>query len=292
MSGAERSGRVILVTGATGRQGGATLRHLEGTGFALRALTRDPDKAGARALAARGVEVVRGDLDDRASLERATAGAWGVFSVQDPWLHGVAAEIRQGCTLADVAKAAGVGCFVYTSVGTAEQKTGVPHFESKGTIEAHVRGLGLPHSFVRPVFFMDVLLPRYDKNSARLWGALRRGLRSDGRFQVVSVDDIGRVAAECFLRPDELAGQAIELAADELTVPDAVRLYTAALGHAPKIREVPFWLMRLFNHEAALNFEWMAAKGWHYPLGPMRQRFPFLQTFETWLRTQPAERSS
>jgi uncharacterized protein YbjT (DUF2867 family) len=86
----------ILVTGATGRQGGAVARRLFESKQAVRALTRDPDRPAARALAASGAEVVRGDLDDRASLERAMAGVRGLFSVQDPWLHGIPAEIRQG----------------------------------------------------------------------------------------------------------------------------------------------------------------------------------------------------
>ena len=147
--------RAILVTGATGQQGGAVVRHLRTQGFAVRALTRDGQSPAARALAAEGVEVVQGDLDDRASLDRALAGAYGVYSVQNFALTGVEGEVRQGTTLADAAKATGIQHFVYSSVGSADRQTGIPHFESKFRIEEHIRAIDLPHTILRPVFFME-----------------------------------------------------------------------------------------------------------------------------------------
>src|SRR3984893_8702149 len=79
-----KSDRTILVTGATGNQGGAVAQALQGTGFHLRGLTRAPESERAAALAGRGVDIVKGDLDDEATLRRALAGAWGVFGVQNP----------------------------------------------------------------------------------------------------------------------------------------------------------------------------------------------------------------
>src|SRR3954465_11647640 len=97
--------KTILITGATGKQGGATLRHLaKRGGFKLRALTRKPDGDAAKALSALGAEVVAGDLNDAASLERAVAGAWGVFAVQNTWEAGVEGEEEQGKRLAKVAR--------------------------------------------------------------------------------------------------------------------------------------------------------------------------------------------
>src|SRR5260370_35644697 len=95
--------RLILVTGATGKQGGAVLRHLREKGFPVRALTRDPDKPEARALTGHGTEVVRGDLDDRASLTRARDGVYGVSSVQSRTDTGIEAEIRQVLALPEAA---------------------------------------------------------------------------------------------------------------------------------------------------------------------------------------------
>src|SRR5258708_37699364 len=118
--GGHMADKLILITGATGHQGGATLRHLaKQGGFKLRAMTRKPDGDAAKALAALGAEVVAGDLDDRASLERAVAGAWGVFGVQNTWEAGVEREEVQGKLLAQGARDKGVQHFVYTSVGSA-----------------------------------------------------------------------------------------------------------------------------------------------------------------------------
>ena len=122
---------MILVSGATGQQGGAVARNLLEWGFTVRALTRDTDKAAARELADLGAEVVSGDLEDRASIERVLDGVYGVFSVQQFMETGVEGEVRQGVLLADAAKAAGVEHLVYSSVGSAHRDTGIPHFESK-----------------------------------------------------------------------------------------------------------------------------------------------------------------
>src|SRR5215218_2690509 len=108
---------LILVTGATGQQGGATARALLKRGFKVRALTRKPASPSAERLASEGMELAAGDLDDRGSLDRALQGVHGVFSVQTFMGGGVEAEERQGKLLADAAKAASVKHFVYTSVG-------------------------------------------------------------------------------------------------------------------------------------------------------------------------------
>jgi uncharacterized protein YbjT (DUF2867 family) len=153
----------ILVTGATGQQGGAVLRHLRRQGFAVRALTRDVHSPAARTLVATGVAVVQGDFEDRASLARALDGASGAYAVQTPFQHGgVEGELRQGLAFADAANAAGIQHLVYSSVGSAERQTGIPHFESKYQIEEHIRALGLPHTILRPVFLMENFLASRD----------------------------------------------------------------------------------------------------------------------------------
>jgi uncharacterized protein YbjT (DUF2867 family) len=153
------SNRTILITGVTGKQGGAVARALEGAGFNLRGLTRKPDSEPAAALAHQGVEIIKGDLDDEASLRSALAGAWGVFGVQNAGEAGVEREEAQGKRLATLAREAGVEHYVYTSVGSAHKGTGVPHFDNKWRIEETVRGLRFPsHVILRPVFFMENLL--------------------------------------------------------------------------------------------------------------------------------------
>src|SRR5882672_7703451 len=87
--------RTILITGVTGKQGGAVAQALQGSGFHLRGLTRKPDSERAAALAGQGVDIVKGDLDDEATLRRALAGAWGVFGVQNAGEAGVEREEAQ-----------------------------------------------------------------------------------------------------------------------------------------------------------------------------------------------------
>jgi uncharacterized protein YbjT (DUF2867 family) len=115
--------RLILVTGATGKQGGAVIRHLRAKGFPIRALTRNPDQPGAGALTNdTGVEVARGDYEDKPSLLRALEDVYGVFSVQTSFPDGVEAEIRQGVALIDAAHNCGIGHFIYSSVGSLDRK--------------------------------------------------------------------------------------------------------------------------------------------------------------------------
>ena len=132
------SDRTILITGVTGNQGGAVAQALQGTGFYLRGLTRTPDSQRAAALARQGIDIVKGDLDDEATLRRALAGAWGVFGVQNAGEAGVEREEAQGKRLATLAREAGVKHFVYTSVGSAHKRTGIPHFDNKWRIEETV----------------------------------------------------------------------------------------------------------------------------------------------------------
>src|ERR1700726_187685 len=189
------SNRTILITGVTGNQGGAVAQALRDTGFYLRGLTRKPDSERAAALARHGVDVVKGDLDDEATLRRALAGVWGVCSVQNTLEAGVEREEAQGKRLASLAREAGIEHYVYTSVGSANKRTGVPHFDNKWRIEETVRGLGFPsHVILRPVFFMENLLAPVGLQASTLGWALG----PDTKLQMIAVDDIGWFGARAF----------------------------------------------------------------------------------------------
>jgi uncharacterized protein YbjT (DUF2867 family) len=192
--------RLILVLGATGQQGGVTVRALLRDGWRVRALVRNPENAKSQALQSLGVELVRGDLTDRASIERAAEGAHGVFSVQPSSgqpQSGVsdADELRFGITVVDVAKRAGVKHFIYSSVAGAGPDVGIGHFESKWRIEEHLRGSELPFTVLRPAPFMEVLLQPY-------FGLTRGGLTffsaPDQVIQFIAARDIGVLAARVF----------------------------------------------------------------------------------------------
>jgi uncharacterized protein YbjT (DUF2867 family) len=115
-------------------------------------MTRDPASPKARRLVGRGIELVGADLEDPASLTRALDGVHGIYAVQTPYESGVEAETRQGINLIDAAKRSRITHFVYSSVGAADRRTGIPHFESKFRIEEHLQHTGMRYTILRPVF--------------------------------------------------------------------------------------------------------------------------------------------
>ncbi len=252
--------KTILITGATGKQGGATLAHLARRGgFKLRALTRKPDGDAAKALAKLAAEVVQGDLDDAASLERAVAGAWGVFAVQNTWEAGVQREEEQGKRLAKVARDHGVQHFVYSSVGSAHKKTGIPHFDNKFRVEQTVKELRFPsHVILRPVFFMENLLSPMFLNGDKLISALK----PTTKLQMIASDDIGRFAADAFARADKWKGVELDIAGDAATMPEAAAAVSAAVGRTVSYQPIPIDAVRQNSDDVAKMLEWFDAVGY------------------------------
>jgi uncharacterized protein YbjT (DUF2867 family) len=207
---------MVLVTGATGQQGGALARLLLEKGGQVRALTRRPDSAAASALQRRGAELAIGDFDDRASLERAMRGADAVYLMATPSEAGIEAEVRQGKAAADVARAAGVRHVVYSSVSDADRRTGIPHFESKDAIEQHIQGLGIPYTIIGPAFFMDNLYGPMNQPGLRE-GRLAMALPASRRLQQTAVTDIAGFAAVVIERREAFLGKRINIASDELS---------------------------------------------------------------------------
>jgi len=217
------SDRTILITGVTGQQGGAVAHALRGSGYRLRGLTRKPESERAAALARDGVEVVKGDLEDEATLRRALADAWGVFAVHTGLEAGVEREEAQGKRLATLARTANVKHYVYTSVGSADKRTGIPHFDNKWRIEETVRALSFPsHVILRPVFFMENLIAPYSLQGSTLASAL--GPRS--KVQMIAVDDIGWFGARAFSDAAGLNRREIDLAGDVRTMLEAAEILT------------------------------------------------------------------
>jgi uncharacterized protein YbjT (DUF2867 family) len=253
---------VILVTGATGNQGGAVARELLSGGHKVRAMTRKPEGEGAKALAGLGAEVVQGDLGDAASLERALDGAWGAFAVQSPFEGGVEQETEQGIRLADLAKETGLQHFVYSSVGSAHRATGIPHFDSKWKVEERIRELDLPsYTILRPVFFMDNFVSPWFKPAIDE-GNVALAIKPETRLQMIAVKDIGRYGALAFEKHAELAGKAIDIAGDEKTGPEAAEIIGRAAGKSLGFFPVPIGEMRKMSEDFALMFEWFDRVGY------------------------------
>lgn len=278
--------KLILVTGATGKQGGAVARRLLGSEkWQVRALTRDTSKPAAEALRNLGAEVVQGDLDDEQSLARAVAGTYGVFSVQNFWETGYRREVEQGKKLADAAKAAGVKHFIYSSVGGAERNTGIQHFNSKWEIEEYVRARELPWTIFRPVFFMDNFSSPENRASI-LNGTLSLALPPKVKLQAIAVSDIGGMVTLAFNNPQTYLGKAMEIAGDELTGPEMAERFSRVLGRSVRYVEMPLEQLRSINKEYAVMMEWFVAEGYKADIAGLRRIYPGLMSFDDWLLSE------
>jgi uncharacterized protein YbjT (DUF2867 family) len=267
--------RTVLITGATGKQGGAVARHLAGKGLKIRAMTRKVDSEAAKSLAAAGAEIVRGDFDDQASVEAALGGAWGAFAVQNTWEAGVEREESQGKRFATVARKVGVQHFVYTSVGSAHRSTGIPHFENKWRVEQTVRGLGFPSwVIIRPVFFMENLPSPWFLNGDKLAAAM------DPKtvLQMIAVDDIGVYGARAFTDASALNGREIDLAGDAVTMPQAAKTLSGGLGRTIACVKVPIEEVRRHSEDMAVMLEWFDRVGYNADIEGLEREFGITPT--------------
>jgi uncharacterized protein YbjT (DUF2867 family) len=152
------SQRKILVTGATGQQGGSLARLLLQKKHKVYALTRNAQSSAAQDLRNRGANIVKGHLDDSDSLEHAVEDVESIFLMGTPFEDGIEGEIRRGKLMADIAKENNIEHLVYSSVANADKKTGIPHFESKYKVEQHIKNLGIPHTIIGPTFLWKTCL--------------------------------------------------------------------------------------------------------------------------------------
>ena len=272
----------ILITGATGQQGGAVAKALLAKGQTIRVMTRNPEKAAS--LAKAGAEVVKGDLTNGAILQMALRGVYGVFAMSTPFEAGMEAEVRQGIMMADAAKQAGIGHYVYTSVGSAHRHTGIPHFDSKWKVEQHIRQIGLPATILRPVWFMENFTT-FAKPSAD--GVLSLPMKPGRKLAMVALKDIGEFGAAAFMRPKEFLGEAIDLAGDELTIPETAALLTKAIGRPIRFQEFPIdQAEAAMGHDLATMFRWFNEVGYAIDVPALKQKFQIpLTTFAEWMKT-------
>lgn len=277
------SERIILVTGATGNQGGAVARHLLQHGnFKVRAFVRDPNKPAAQALQQAGAEMVVGEFSDRASLDHALQGAYGVFSIQTFLKGGVEAEIRNGKTVADAALLAGIQHFLYSSVGSAERNTGIPHFDSKFQVEEYIRSLGLPYTMMRPVFFF------YNYNAMRPTveaGTLSQPLSSETKLQQLSEEDYGEMVAEVFDHPTNFLNREEEVASVDMTMPEIAAAFSHVLGKTVNYLQIPFEAFeQQAGEEVTIMYRWLENIGYGADLTQLKRDFPASTDFESYLR--------
>jgi uncharacterized protein YbjT (DUF2867 family) len=285
--------RTIVVTGATGHQGGAVTRHLLQDGWQVRALTRDPTSAKARTLAALGAEVVRGDMGDPASLAPIFSRAYGVYSVQNPMISGLEAEIRQGKTVADVASKVGVQHLVYGSAGTGRRGTGIGSWESKLEVEGHMHGLGLPLTILRPMALMELMTDRVYYPPISTWHVMPQLMGRTRPVVWLAASDLGAIAARVFADRDRFVGQDLRLAGDVQSIEECRALYRTVMGRPPRRVPMPVWLFeRIVGTDLTTMWRWLHTNKIDLDTGPTREIHPEAMTIETWLRTQKAALST
>ncbi|KAF2238708.1 NAD(P)-binding protein [Viridothelium virens] len=290
--------RRILITGATGKQGGAVLRSLlshpnPSPPLEIYALTRNARSPSALALTRDPrVSLIEGDLKDSPAIFRKLPHpAWGALLVTLPF-PSVASEMRTGTGFASAAAANGVRHLVFASVERGingdTKPTVVPHFASKFAIERHVEQVagesqqGMTWTFLRPVAFMENMVPGFfDKAFAAMWV----GNGWERRLQLVSVKDVGVVGAKALLRPEEFAGRSLSLAGDEVSPREANEIFREVVG-----REMPRtygwvgnalkWVLR---EQLGIMFDWFKEAGFAADPKKMREEFPETQDLRTWL---------
>jgi uncharacterized protein YbjT (DUF2867 family) len=275
----------VVVTGATGKQGGAVVKTLLERGHEVRAVTRSTDSPKARELANAGVRVVRASLEDTAALTKALEGATSLFAMTTPFEGGTQAETLQGTSAADAAKAAGAH-LVFTSVGSANRQTGVPHFDSKYEVEKHVAKIGVRATVLGPVYFMENL---YFGKQQLAKGIYASSLSPAKRLAQVAVADIGAVAVRVLEDASRFVGKRFDLASDELTGNDVVAVLSRVTGRPFTYFQIPLDVIRQrMGEDGAKMSEWLDRVGYTVDGAALRREFPDVafHDFESWAKTQ------
>ncbi len=308
--------KTIAVIGATGAQGGGVVQAIlddpEG-GFAARAVTRKPDSEKARALAAAGAEVVAGDADDPASLERAFAGAHGVYCVTNFWEHfSPERELAQASAMARATKKAGAAHVVWSTLEDTRQavplddprmpvlreKYNVPHFDAKGEADRVFAAEAAPTSYLLAAFYWDNFIgfgmgPKPDETGLLTLSMPLGGVALPG----IASGDIGRCAYGVFRRGPAAAGQRFGIAGQALTGGEMALEFGKAIGRPVRFQDVPFDVYRglgfpgaddlgnMFQFQAILGDAFQASRD----VEVARALNPQLQDFATWLAANIAK---
>lgn len=278
--------RTVLVTGATGKQGGSVARALLAKGHRVLAVTRSPQSDAAKALAVAGATVVRGDFRDPVALAAALRGADTVYAMGTPFTGGAAQEVREGIAIIDAARATGVGHVIYSSVASADRSTGVPHFDSKLEVERHLVRTIERYTISAPVAFIDFANPVFLEGLRK--GELRMPMPATRLLQYVSVADIGAFAAVLVERREQVFGRRFEIAGDEITGEQCAAALSKATNSDIRYVAVPVSAIRAHSEDLALMFEWLVRTGYSVDRAALRREFPEMQwqSVEEWARAQ------
>lgn len=302
--------KIIAVVGATGAQGGGVINAIladPSGGFKARAITRNKDSDKAKALAAKGVEVVVADLDDEKSLAKAFAGAHGAFCITNFWEHfSGQKEYDQAGNLARACKTAGIQHAIWSTfedtrkwvptddprMPTLQGKYKVAHFDAKAEANEFFTKLGVPTTFLLTTFYWENLIffgmgPKKGPDGVY---ALTFPM-GKARLSGIAAEDIGKCAYAIFKRGKEFIGKTIGVAGEHLTVDAMAKSLTKALGVEVKYNEVSPDTYRGFGFPGAddVGNMFQIYMEFEEPFTDLRdvtfarQLNPQLKTFDAWL---------
>jgi uncharacterized protein YbjT (DUF2867 family) len=288
----------VLVTGATGLQGGSVARHLLRNGkYNVRCLSRNTTSDKARALRQAGGELVAGDLGDRASLEAAMRGCDVVFGVTNFWEH-FEGERQHGANLADAVAEAKVPRFVFSTLPSAKNITGgkiaVPHLDIKAEIEQYVRQRGLNAVYVNVAFYYENFI-NFQMLQRQPDGTLAFGFpQGDTPLAGVGIEDLGGVVVAVLERFDEFSGKVVGVVGDDMPCAHYAEVMTRVLGCKAAYQYIPRDVYAKFAFPGAeelanmFEFNRLYMPNRNADLEQCRKLYPAMQDFETWLKANRA----
>lgn len=276
--------KIILVTGATGKQGGATARNLIKAGNKVRALTRKPDSNSANSLRTLGIDVVKGNLNDINSLDQAMQGVYGVFSVTNFWEFGTGKkEVIQNKNLTDIAKKHNVQHFILASIARCDDNPNLAHFVTKHECEKYIQSSGLPYTFLRAVYFMDNLKPN-EQGATFHWAVLPEILGNKATLQMISTADIGWFAANAFLHPEQYLNKTLDIAGDEITYPQLLDAYKKVFEAEPKKSNMMKFILMNMMPEIKKMMNWYREPRFKADIKQLKSIHPSLTNIEDYFR--------
>jgi len=286
--------KLITVFGATGGQGKSVAQALLADGgFKVRALTRNPDGSGAKALREQGCEIVKVDMDDASSLENAITGSYGVFAVTNYWTllaenakTAYEREIKQGKTIGDLCKKLGVKHLVFSGLEHVEAIIGkkCPHFDSKGIVEKHLDEIKVPNTSTRVSFYYENFHnypPQKNED-----GTYTMTWPMDGPMDAVSVSDLGPAVVTILNNPDKYIGKKIGISGEKLTMAEYAAIISQATGKTLTYNQVPVEVFAKFPFpgadDLAIMFEFYAVGNPERDITLTRTLNPATLSFQKW----------
>lgn len=275
---------VVVVVGATGRQGSAVVRHLLKDGWQVRALTRNPSSDASQALRALGAQVQQANTEDPSSLRTPFQGAYGLFNVQNPMTSGIDAEVRQGSNVAEAAAEAGIRHVVYGAAGVSDQPTGVGSWDSKLVIARRFRELGLPLTVLRPMAFMELMTDKGYYPQFSTWHLMPKLMGPTRPVGWLCVDDLGAIAARMFADPERWSGAVLGLASDVRSIDECRTLWRERTGRKPRGLPMPEKLFERFvGKDLTTMWRWLRTGQFDMSTQATREVLPEARTVKEWL---------